>query len=427
MDTALSRTLELIAEGVREFAGFDLAAVSLVADGVLHTVAVVGDDEAIAHLVDLRAPVELVERELEPAEVWGDLRFLPAERSGGHLEGHDWVPDLVALDVPDAWHPDDLLCGLLCDDEGRLRGLLSVDLPRSGRRPDAAQRETLQMYVRLAERALVTALERGDLEVRVEREHAIAEYRRSIIDVLSHELRGTAAAIGNTVEVLRRRTGLDPATRSALDAVDGGASRITSVVEDMAALAKLGRPGVALRTAPTDLGALVRDVIAFHDGAARLREVTVSLAVTGSPVVSGDPEDLDRMVANLLSNAVKYTDPGGEVRLRVAGPAAGWDSGRDTGREGRPVVVLEVADTGIGIAVADREHVFEEFFRSQDGAVRRRPGVGLGLAIVDRIVALHGGSIRVDSTLGAGATFTVELPAGDVLPDSAGGGAESGR
>jgi signal transduction histidine kinase len=438
VDTALSRTLQLIAEGVREFAGFDLAAVSLVADGVLHTVAVVGDDEAIARLVDLRAPVELVERELEPAEVWGDLRFLPAERSGGHLEGHDWVPDLVALDVPDAWHPDDLLCGLLCDDEGRLRGLLSVDLPRSGRRPDAAQRETLQMYVRLAERALVTALERGDLEVRVEREHAIAEYRRSIIDVLSQELRGTAAAIGNTVEVLRRRTGLDPATRSALDAVDGGASRITSVVEDMAALAKLGRPGVALRTAPTDLGALVRDVIAFHDGAARLRKVSVSLAVTGSPVVSGDPEDLDRMVANLLSNAVKYTDPGGEVRVRVAGPAAG--------REGRPVVVLEVADTGIGIAVADRDHVFEEFFRSQDGAVRRRPGVGLGLAIVHRIVALHGGTVRVDSTLGAGATFTVELPtgdpaagelpvgevgtgemaAGDAPPDSAGVGAESG-
>lgn len=411
VDTALSRTLQLIAEGVREFAGFDLAAVSLVGDGLLHTVAVVGDDEAIARLLDLRAPVELVERELEPADVWGDLRFLPAGRSGGHLDGHDWVPDLVALDAPDAWNPDDLLCGLLRDDEGVLRGLLSVDLPRSGRRPDAAQRETLQMYVRLAERALVTALERGDLEVRVEREHAVAEYRRTIIDVLSHELRGTAAAIGNTVEVLRRRTGLDPATRSALDAVDGGANRITSVVDDMSALAKLGRPGVSLRVAPTDLGAIVRDVVGFHDGAARLREVSVSVEVSGTTVVLGDPEDLDRMVTNLLSNAVKYTDPGGAVRVRVAGPD-------DADPAGASRVVLEVADTGIGIGAADSEHVFEEFFRSRDGAVRRRPGVGLGLAIVERIVALHDGSVRVASTLGEGATFTVELPASDVPADS---------
>ncbi|MDQ6526183.1 HAMP domain-containing sensor histidine kinase [Nocardioides sp. LHD-245] len=420
VDTALSRTLQLIAEGVREFAGFDLAAVSLVGDGLLHTVAVVGDDEAIARLVDLRAPVELVERELEPAEAWGDLRFLPAGRSGGHLDGHDWVPDLVALDVPDAWHPDDLLCGLLRDDDGLLRGLLSVDLPRSGRRPDAAQRETLQMYVRLAERALVTALERGDLEVRVEREHAVAEYRRSIIDVLSHELRGTAAAIGNTVEVLRRRTGIDPATRSALDAVDGGANRITSVVDDMSALAKLGRPGVALRVAPTDLGPIVRDVIAFHEAAARLREVTVTLEVSGDLVVRGDPEDLDRMVTNLLSNAVKYTDPGGEVHVRVAGPTGPDDP------SGPPVVVLEVADTGIGIAAADSDHVFEEFFRSRDGAVRRRPGVGLGLAIVERIVALHDGSVRVASTLGEGSTFTVKLPARDLSADSGAAGREAG-
>lgn len=410
VDTVLSRTLQLIAEGVREFAGFDLAAVSLVGDGLLHTVTVVGDDEAIARLVDLRAPVELVERELEPAEVWGDLRFLPAERAGGHLTGHEWVPDVVVLDAPDAWHPDDLLCGLLRDDDGVLRGLLSVDLPRTGRRPDPGQRETLQMYVRLAERALVTALERGDLEVRVEREHAVAEYRRTIIDVLSHELRGTAAAIGNTVEVLRRRTGLDPTTRSALDAVDGGANRITSVVDDMSALAKLGRPGIALRVAPTDLGAIVRDVLGFHDGAARLRDVSVSLEVSGTTVVLGDPEDLDRMVTNLLSNAVKYTDPGGAVRVRVTGP-----DGADPAASG---VVLEVADTGIGIGAADSEHVFEEFFRSRDGAVRRRPGVGLGLAIVERIVALHDGSVRVASTLGEGATFTVELPAVDVPADS---------
>lgn len=396
VDPSLARTLELIAEGVIEFAGFGVAAVSLVDDGVLHTVAVVGDDSAAAQLVDQWSPVELVERELAPAEVWGALRFLPADRAGGHVDHHTWVPDLVPLDVADAWDPQDLLCGLLHDESGRLRGLLSVDLPTSGRRPDAAQRATLQMYVRLAERALVTTLERDDLEVRVEREHAVAEYRRTLIDVLSHELRGTAAAIAHTLESLHGEPTLGDDVVAALGVVHDGAERLRSVVDDMAALAKLGQSDTLLRTVPTDLVAVARDAIALHGAEARSRGVTVELDADDPATLLGDPEDLDRMVANLVSNAVKYSEPGGRVGVRVvAGPS---------------FVALVVSDRGIGIDAADRDRVFEEFFRSQHREVRRRPGAGLGLAIVRRVVSLHGGAIRVASARGEGATFTVELP-----------------
>jgi len=400
VEQTLGSTLQLIAEGVREFAGFDLAAVSIVSDGLLHTIAVVGDDDAVAQLRDLRAPVELVARELQNAEVWGDLHFVPAERAGNHLAGHNWVPDVVPLDGADAWDPMDLLCGLLHDGDGRLRGLLSVDLPVSGRRPGPAQRATLQMYVRLAERAVVTALERGDLEVRVEHEHAIAEYRRSIIDVLSHELRGTAAAIANTVDLLREHTTPDSRIVPALDVVDGAAERIRSVVDDMAALAKLGHSNALLRSLHTDLGAVVRDAVALHEASARLQGVTVELSTSGATVL-GDPEDLDRMAGNLVSNALKYTEPGGHVDIRVEAVAG--------------VARLVVADDGLGIAPEDRERIFEEFFRSRDTAVRRRNGAGLGLAIVDRIVTLHSGSIRVESTPGAGSTFTVDLPLADAV------------
>ena len=103
------------------------------------------------------------------------------------------------------------------------------------------------------------------------------------------------------------------------------------------------------------------------------------------------------------SNAVKYSEPGGRVLVRVA-PGPSW-------------VVLTVSDVGIGIDTADRDRVFEEFFRSRHRAVRRRPGAGLGLAIVHRVVTLHGGVVRVDSALGAGATFTVELPRAGVVPE----------
>ncbi|MBM7517768.1 sensor histidine kinase [Nocardioides nitrophenolicus] len=392
----LTRTLELLAEGVIEFAGFRVAAVSLVADGVLHTVAVVGDDDAAAQLVDQRTPVALLERELAPAEQWGALRFLPADRSGGHLAGHLWTSGAPPLAGADAWDPRDLICGLLRDSAGRLRGVLWVDLPTNGRRPDAAQRATLQMYVRLAERALVTALERDDLEVRVEREHAVAEYRRTLIDVLSHELRGTAAAIAHTVDALRAEPELGAAVEAGLDVVHGGAERLRSVVDDMSALAKLGRADVPLRALPADLAALARESIALHSAEAHGRGVAVDLDATGETVVDGDPEDLGRMIDNLVSNAIKYSEPEGRVVVRVAAEPDG--------------VVLSVSDVGIGIDPADREHVFEEFFRSRSLAVRRRPGAGLGLAIAQRVATLHGGVIRVDSTPGAGTTFTVALP-----------------
>jgi signal transduction histidine kinase len=102
------------------------------------------------------------------------------------------------------------------------------------------------------------------------------------------------------------------------------------------------------------------------------------------------------VVGNLLSNARKFTDPGGRVTVRVA----------EEGGE----AVLAVADTGVGIARADQERLFERFYRTADAAERGVPGVGLGLTIVQAIAQGHGGGISVASAPGAGTTFTVRLP-----------------
>jgi signal transduction histidine kinase len=101
------------------------------------------------------------------------------------------------------------------------------------------------------------------------------------------------------------------------------------------------------------------------------------------------------LIANLLDNALKYTPPGGTVRVAV------YDGGG-------PEAVLEVEDTGIGIAAADLPHVFERFFRCDPS--RPQTGAGLGLSLAQTITRAHGGSIVAESRLGRGSRFTVRLP-----------------
>jgi diguanylate cyclase (GGDEF)-like protein/PAS domain S-box-containing protein len=139
-------TLRAVVEGVVEVVGFGAAAVSLVhADGTFEVLAVAGDSSARAELLGQREPADAYDTEFALAEPWGSLLFVPHERLPGG-RGIGWVPDIELLDVPDAWHPQDALFAPLRSPVGELVGMLSVDLPRDGRRPGMAQRELLEMF-----------------------------------------------------------------------------------------------------------------------------------------------------------------------------------------------------------------------------------------------------------------------------------------
>jgi signal transduction histidine kinase len=115
------------------------------------------------------------------------------------------------------------------------------------------------------------------------------------------------------------------------------------------------------------------------------------------PTVLGDAEHLRRVVDNLIGNALKFTSSGGRVTVRLS--------------EHDAEVMLQVADTGIGIAPEDQERIFDRFYQV-DGTTRRtHGGCGLGLALVKEIVEKHGGGVSVESQPGQGSTFTVQLPA----------------
>ena len=143
-----------------------------------------------------------------------------------------------------------------------------------------------------------------------------------------------------------------------------------------------------------DLGALIRETVdAFAHGLAGQFTFTVDIEGPG-PYVHVDPAAIEQALANLLDNAVKYSDTIKEITVRV--------------RSDRHLAIVEIADRGVGVAAADRDRIFDRFYRASSAL--HRPGFGLGLPIVRELVQAHGGRVDMTSVPGAGSTFRISLP-----------------
>jgi diguanylate cyclase (GGDEF)-like protein/PAS domain S-box-containing protein len=175
-DLRLPNTLEAVASAVVEFIGFGVAAVNLRRpDGSFAVVAVAGSEDAARTLMGTFMTKEEVFAELSRSEEWGTLRFVPHERATDNLSS-TWIPDIAISDDPDAWHPLDMLFAQLTGPDGELIGLLSVDLPETGRLPDAMQRELLEALAQQAGIAILRA--RLTEQLRAEREDLQREQAR---------------------------------------------------------------------------------------------------------------------------------------------------------------------------------------------------------------------------------------------------------
>jgi signal transduction histidine kinase len=392
--------LQFVAEGVTELAGFELAALSIVHDRHLHTVALAGGDGADAELSTVHTPVDALLAELEHAEDWGSLKFVPHERDTSRLAPYSYVPDVVPVDAPDAWHPRDLLVALLEDGAGELRGVLSVDVPRNGLRPDEEQRRVIELYARQAGRAVITLLERQEFEQGLRRERATSDYRGHLIDALSHQLQNPVAAILGNLEIMLEDLAPGDPSERPLRGIERATARIAAMVKDLLLLAKVNNPDRPLHEVEVDLGLLTREVADALGAEAVGGGIALDLVEPDAPMlVLGDPGELEDLVVNLVSNAIKFSDPGGSVTVALTGRI----------EEATPYVELRVSDRGIGIAEDEMDRLFEEFFRSERPAARARPGTGLGLPVVDRVVNRHRGRIEVESELDVGTTFRVLL------------------
>jgi len=161
-DGTTHEALLVIAEGITQLAGFDVAAVSVCRDSQhMQVMAVAGSDEARDTLQGTYTPIARLMEELEHAQDWGMFKFVPHESLDPESEAWGWVPDLEPISGdPDAWHPMDLLVAPLYGPDGALCGTLSIDCPSSGRRPDEAHRRILDRYAEQAARAIYIAIER---------------------------------------------------------------------------------------------------------------------------------------------------------------------------------------------------------------------------------------------------------------------------
>jgi two-component system OmpR family sensor kinase len=218
----------------------------------------------------------------------------------------------------------------------------------------------------------------------------------------AHELRTPLAAIQATVESALRLTQLSEAeARDILSALKRQNHRLSQLVKDLLLLSRMDQQALPVKCQLCCLNDLISDVEEEFAALAIAANVTLTTEVqVPKPLyVTGDEEQLYRLVSNLIVNAIQYTPAGGQVTVIL-----------DTSDRH---ALIQVKDTGVGIAPEELQAIFERFYRVNSDRSRHTGGSGLGLPIAAAIAQAHGGSIQVQSELGFGSTFTIQLSSRD--------------
>ncbi|NOZ86026.1 MAG: response regulator [Deltaproteobacteria bacterium] len=217
---------------------------------------------------------------------------------------------------------------------------------------------------------------------------------------ISHELRTPLTLILVPVESMLEdaSTTLDDTLKEQLEGVRMSALKLLKLIDDLLDLSRLEEARLKLKLDLFDVCGLVRKVSDFSRPLALRKNIDLSCDATGEIVIEADETKLEKVFVNLLSNALKFTEPGGSIKVRVQEKAE------------HGAVLVGVEDTGIGIPDNEIDLVFNRFHQVDDSSTKRHYGSGLGLALVKELIELHCGNITVESELGKGSRFDVELP-----------------
>ncbi len=228
--------------------------------------------------------------------------------------------------------------------------------------------------------------------------------RQEFISNASHELKTPTMAIGSVVDALQAGAAEDPVLRRQfLGSLERLVERQTSLIQDLLDISKLDSGLDSNWQEEVNIVHLVNDTVEQLRPQADKKQLSISTQVTldsaggNDLVVLGNGSQLQRAITNLLQNAINYTPPGGSVS--VSARAVGGDK-----------LEIKVQDTGVGIDPADLPHIYDRFYRADKARTRETGGTGLGLAIVREIIARHHGTMDVESQVGRGSTFIIQVP-----------------
>jgi PAS domain S-box-containing protein len=263
------------------------------------------------------------------------------------------------------------------------------------------KRQESQLQALLAKERVARADAEAAQQALAEQNERLRELDRlkdEFISLVSHELRTPLTSIRGYLELLLDGGAgeLTADQRRLLAVVDRNSKRLMHLVGDLLFLAQVEAGKLALELSEIALNEVVAESVEAAKPIADEKGIELRVSLDHAPRMMGDRSRLAQVLDNLVSNALKFTPEGGSVDVRMS-------------VEGDNVVI-EVADTGMGIAAAEQEHLFDRFFRSTEASEQAIPGTGLGLTIVKAIVERHDGNIDVESAEGEGTTMRVRLP-----------------
>jgi signal transduction histidine kinase len=216
--------------------------------------------------------------------------------------------------------------------------------------------------------------------------------------MLAHELRNPLSPIRTAVQVLKLRDSVDSTVKKALEIVERQVTHMSRLIDDLLDVSRIAQGKVTIRQETCDLSQVVLETANDYRSMLEAQNLTLEMRLPATPIlVAGDKIRLSQIIGNLLHNARKFTDPGGTITIEVSTQ--------------EDQACFCISDTGIGMDPDTLLHIFEPFSQADRSLDRSRGGLGLGLALVQGLMELHGGKVEASSEgLGKGSTFTLCFP-----------------
>jgi signal transduction histidine kinase/CheY-like chemotaxis protein len=314
---------------------------------------------------------------------------------GGLIAAYAFIPPRGSIEIALPLHRFQLISYMMA---GIVIGLFGEAARVAQRRAEAKAEETRQKQVELAAEIAVRKQLEEQLKQRNEELQHANRNKDRFMAFLGHELRNPLTAIHATLEALHVEQPVEGRLERHFQLMARQAHSLSRMVEDLFDISRITRGTVDLRSRPVDAALALHDAVESVQPIIHVRQHELTLVPAESELwVNADPIRLEQILSNLLHNAAKYTDAGGRI----------WARAEQDGQE----AVLRIRDSGRGIAEHDLARIFEPFVQLDPLADRAHGGMGLGLALVKKLVEMHGGKIAAFSAgPGKGSEFVIRLP-----------------